>query len=238
MARQDQQRVSDLDESSPTLGALFRALIKRVKLEVYVNLPATVTLYDTTTERATVTIGWLEVVRNLDVPTPNAELPQPPKVLTGIPVAWPDNGAGDGYRFPIVPGVTTGSVRVYDRSLASWMMSPPGVPVDPFFAFTHALADSVFWPDLRPKVVPVTPVANPAAHVVRASTLLQLGGDPAVLGVARLTDTTTPDVTMTAWLAASQIVLSGAAVFLGLTPPVAPTDFGIIDSASTKVVSE
>lgn len=210
MGRSDQQRNSDIDENAPTLGALFRALVRKVKLEVFINLPATVVLYDHLTETATVTIGWLEIIRQLDVPIPNAEIPQPPKVLTAIPVGWPDNGAGDGSRFPIPPN-TTGSVRVYDRSMASWMASPPGVPVDPFMAWTHALQDAVFWVDLRPTTVPVVPVVNPAAHVIRASTQLQCGGDLAVEGAVK-------DLSLQVFLIAAATAAAGAAV---------PTDGGI-----------
>ena len=209
MARADQQRISDIDENAPTLGALFRALVRKVKLEVFVNLPATVVAYDHLTETATVTIGWLEIIRQLDLPVPNAEIPQPPKILTSIPVGWPDNGTGDGYRFPILP-LTTGTVRVYDRSLASWMLSPPGVPVDPFMAWTHALQDSMFWVDLRPSTVVLTPVVNPLAHVVRASTQLQLGGDLAVEGAVK-------DLSLATFLAAAATTAAGAAL---------PTDGG------------
>lgn len=183
MGREDQQRMSDIDEQSPTLSALLRAVIDRVKKEVYVNLPGSVIAYDHTTETAQVLVSWLQIVRDFTIPTANAELPQPPAQYN-MRVAWPDNGTGDGYRFPINPG-TTGSIRVYDRSLDSWNLSPPGTPVDPVASWAHILQDSVFWPDIRPASVPVVPVTNPASHVIRASAQLQLGGDLAVEGAVK-----------------------------------------------------
>lgn len=67
---------------------------------------------------------------------------------------------------------------------------------------------------------------------------VKLGGVAAALGVARLNDTTSSDVTMTAWMAGVQTVSSAAAALLGLTPPVYPSDFGKVTAASTKVLSE
>ena len=239
MGREDQQRMSDIDEQSPTLSALLRAVIDRVKKEVYVNLPGSVIAYDHTTETAQVLVSWLQIVRDFTIPTANAELPQPPAQYN-MRVAWPDNGTGDGYRFPINPG-TTGSIRVYDRSLDSWNLSPPGTPVDPVASWAHILQDSVFWPDIRPASVPVVPVTNPAAHVIMASAQLQLGGDTAVLGAARLTDTVSPDAAMAAYMASvvTALMTIAAAVPVVIVPPVPPTpNFGLISGASTKVVSE
>ena len=226
MGRNDQQRVSDLDQAEVTLGDLLVSLRRQMRLNLHVKLPASVIAYDPVTEKAQVTIGWLEIVRNLQLPIANAELPQLPKLIS-VRVAWADNGIGDGSRFPIPPN-TTGSVSVYDRDLSTWLFSPPGVPVDPMFAWNHQLKDSTFWPDLRPDTVPVIPVVNPLAHVVKASTLLQLGGDAAVLGVARLTDTVLPNPSFAAWITA-------VSAFTGAPAPVG---LGDIATASTKVLSE
>lgn len=226
MGRNDQQRVSDLDQTEVKLGDLLVSLRRQMRLNMHVKLPASVIAYDPITEKAKVTIGWLEIVRNLQLPTANAELPQLPKIIS-VRVAWADNGIGDGSRFPIPPN-TTGSVSVYDRDLNTWLAGPPGVPVDPRFAWNHQLKDSTFWPDLRPDTVPFVPVANPLAHVVKASTVLQLGGDTAVLGVARLTDTVLPNLSFAAWITA----VSAA------TAVPAPVGLGDIATASTKVLSE
>ncbi len=226
MGREDQQRVSDLDQSEVSLGELLLSLRRQIRLNMHVRLPASVVAYNPATEKAQVTIGWLEIVRNLQLPVANAEMPQLPKIIT-VRVAWADNGSGDGSRFPIPPNAT-GTVTVFDRDLNTWLASPPGVPVDPMFAWNHELKDSTFWPDLRPDTVPLVPVANPAAHVIKASTALQLGGDLAVLGVARLTDTVAPNASMAAWIAA----VSAA------TAVPAPVGFGDIATSSTKVVSE
>lgn len=89
-------------------------------------------------------------------------------------------------------------------------------------------------------------VQTPAASIVIAAdgtvtvtgTTVKLGGASATLGVARLNDTTSSDTTMTAWMASVQTVCSAAAAFLGLTPPVYPSDFGKVTAASAKVLSE
>lgn len=89
-------------------------------------------------------------------------------------------------------------------------------------------------------------IQTPTASIVVAAdgtvtvsgVTVKLGGDAATLGVARLNDTTSSDVSMTAWMAGVQTVSSAAAAFLGLTPPVYPSDFGKVTAASTKVLSE
>jgi hypothetical protein len=237
MGRNDQQRVSDLDQSEVTLGDLLVSLRRQMRLNMHVKLPASVIAYDPLTEKAQVTIGWLEIVRNLQIPTANAELPQLPKIIS-VRVAWEDNGIGDGSRFPIPP-LTTGTVSVYDRDLSTWLAT--GVPVDPMFSWNHQLKDSTFKPDIRPDTVPVIPVVNPLAHVIRASALLQLGGDAALDGVARLLDGTTPSAEMATYMNAVVTALDtiAAAVPVAIIPPVPPAiDLGVISSASVKVLSE
>jgi phage gp45-like len=66
---------------------------------------------------------------------------------------------------------------------------------------------------------------------------VKLGNFTATRGVARLQDLTIADITMLAWLISSQALLSGIAPLLGLSPPIAPTDFGVINTASSDVVS-
>jgi len=63
-------------------------------------------------------------------------------------------------------------------------------------------------------------------------------GTAAALGVARLTDTTAAASTMAAWIAQVQVVAAGAAALLALPVPIPPTDFGVVSSASTKVLAE
>jgi len=175
MARANQQRQSDFDQSEVELGKLLTVLRHQIRLKLDIHLPATVIAYDSATEKAQVQIGWLEILRDLQSPLPNAEVPAPPKVIT-CRVAWMDNGIGDGSRFPIPPG-TTGTVSVYDRDLGTWLLSPPGTPVDPMFSWNHMLKDSTFSPDIRPDTVQITPVTNQLAHVVSASAKLILGGE-------------------------------------------------------------
>lgn len=236
MGRNDQQRVSDLDQTEVKLGDLLVSLRRQMRLNMHVKLPASVIAYDPITEKAQVTIGWLEIVRNLQLPTANAELPQLPKIIS-VRVAWADNGIGDGSRFPIPPN-TTGSVSVYDRDLNTWLAGPPGVPVDPRFAWNHQLKDSTFWPDIRPDTVPVIPMVGPAlvAHVINASALLMLGGQAALEPV-------TQAIKLGTFLATSATAAAAAAV-PGDGGAVAFTTFatsmaGLVAGAgSTKVLSE
>lgn len=73
---------------------------------------------------------------------------------------------------------------------------------------------------------------------VEAGQTVKLGGASATLGVARQTDTTGADTAMTAWIASVQAITAALAPSVALPPPVPPTDFGVITSASTKVLSE
>lgn len=236
MSREDQQRTSDMSQTEVSLGVLLRALRQQVKVTLEINLPATVVSYNPLTEKAVVTIGWLEIVRDLQSPLANAELPLPPKIIT-CRVAWVDNGAGDGSRLPIMPA-TTGSVRVFDRNLATWLAAPPGTPVDPLMSFTHMLSDSTFSPDLRPDTVPLTPVAGPAlaAHLIRAATLLMLGGDFAVEGVTKALSLQIFMVAAaTAASAASVPGDGGAAAFTSFAGSLAALN---ASAGSTKVLTE
>ena len=236
MSRQDQQRQSDLDQSQVDLGQLLVSVKKQIRLKLDIHLPATVLAYDPITEKAQVTIGWLEIVRDLQIPSANAELPLPPKVVT-CRVGWIDNGAGDGSRFPIAPG-TTGSVSTYDRDLNTWLLAPPGTPVDPLFSWNHLLKDSIFEPNLRPNTVPVVPIVGPAlvAHVISAAAILMLGGQTAVEPVTQATKLGTFLATAATTAAAAAIPTDGGvAAFTSFATTMA----GLVAAAgSTKVLSE
>lgn len=184
--------------------------------------------------------------------------------LVSVPVLYPGT---DGMRIsgPILPGAR-GVVVFAERSIDSWINM--GGPVDPAFDYQwHHLSDGFFIPgaragidaeDIDPTVHRIGSADGGAGMeitegpaVSRLLTLSTLGptltldaateikhGANAALGVARLTDETSADTTMSAWIIASQVVLSAAAAFFGVPPPIAPTDFGIITSASTKVKAE
>lgn len=184
--------------------------------------------------------------------------------FTSVPVAYPGT---DGMRVsgPILPGAS-GWLFFAQRSIDDWMDN--GGPVDPAFDFQwHHFSDAVFVPgarygaiaeDVDPLVhrigsadggagmeIDELPIASRTITVstqgptatVDAATNVKLGAS-AVLGVARLTDTTASDVQMTAWMVAAQPLLTTIAALAGAPVPVYPGDFGIIDSASAKVLSE
>jgi hypothetical protein len=67
---------------------------------------------------------------------------------------------------------------------------------------------------------------------------IKLGDNTATLGVARQTDSVGADATMTVWIAGVQAVCTAAAALLAIPAPVAPSDFGIISSASATTLSK
>lgn len=241
MGRENRTGVFELP-SDPQIEDLLRVFGRRIKLSIRTNTVGTIVTFNPTTQLATVRVDVLEVFKlvtgapGVDPNLVNAEIPQtPPLVLAGVPVQIA--GTGTSYlSHPLLPGAT-GVLHVMDRSIRPWMQAVASMAVDPVQSATHALHDAVFVPGLRAKRDAITPPIDLTATVLHDDTLLKLGR-AAVLGVARLTDTTSSDATMTAWIIASQAVLAGAAALLALPVPVPPTDFGIITAASTKVVSE
>lgn len=80
-----------------------------------------------------------------------------------------------------------------------------------------------------------TVVVQAATHVPPAFAVL-LGGDGAVLGVARLTDTVDRNTLMTTWM--SQVTTAINTLAPGSVTPFITTTIGTISSASEKVASE
>jgi hypothetical protein len=80
-------------------------------------------------------------------------------------------------------------------------------------------------------------VVQPDGTITLTGTTVELGGESATLGNARLNDTTSSDTTMTIWMAGVQTVCTAAGALLGTPAPVFPSDFGKITSASTIVKS-
>lgn len=179
------------------------------------------------------------------------------------PYLVPSAGGAFSMRGPIAPG-TTGLYIVADRCIDQWINL--GGPVDPATADKHDLNDGFFVPLVYHGVN--TAVISPDAHQlgpddgtaafeiavadksmrawtsgptvnVDAATQVSLGNPLGPLvPVARVGDTTVPDVQTAAWLISAQTILTAAAAFLGLPAPPVRTDWGVIDSGSAKVVSE
>jgi hypothetical protein len=188
----------------------------------------------------------------------------PYPMITSVPVAYPGS---DGMRVsgPIFPGAR-GWLFFAQRSIDDWINT--GGPVDPAFDYQwHNLSDAIFVPgarfgavaeDINPLLhtigsadggagIEISEAPIPARTIamrtqgptatVDATTQVKLG-EAAVLGVARLTDTTSADTTMAIFIAAvaAQSAVLGGLGF-GVAAP-APSDFGIVTQASSKVVSE
>lgn len=261
MARENRTGVFELPQD-PQLEDIFKVWLRRSRLGIRTNLPGTVQVYDPATQKATVRVDFVEILKAVSPPPAPPASPQqdpnllnleqrktPPLLLTTIPVIFPRGSTGH-LEFPIQPGAT-GILHVMDRGIQTWLQSPKDQAVDPVQSATHALQDAVFVPGLHPDRDPITPPTDLTATVLHDDNLIKLGR-AALLGVARLTDKTVPDVSMTTWeiqvttaLIAIAGVLNAAVgpVFSapGTVPvfPVAPpSDLGIINTASSKVSSE
>ena len=217
--------------------------MRNLKVQIRTHTVGTVTAYDASTQRADVSVDVLQVVRdNFTQPTtanPNPVATLPAVQLKGIPVAWPR--AGSSYlTFPLAAG-DTGEVHIQDRNLGQWIQL--GDAVDPVSAITHALADGVFHPNIHPDNDPITPPTDEAAAVLESDEIKL--GRLAALGVARLNDSTSADVTMNVFITQVFTAVNQCAAALNLAAPgtvtpigVLPSDFGIISSASSKVSAE
>jgi len=180
---QENSESSSYDVVKGGLEEIFRAHGQKVKVEIRTHIPATVVAYDPTTNRATVTVQHLRVVRVRDLTRPpkaivalkgvppDAEATLAPIVLTQIPVAQLVTTRGR-FTVPIDPG-DTGMLHVSDRALEKWLLS--GVPADPGLALTHDLKDSVFYPGLAPVTKPAVPPIDSAATVVDGTPNVKLG---------------------------------------------------------------
>jgi len=256
MSRANRTGVYELPET-PELADLFKAWGRRLRLSLRTNTVATVLAYNATTQKAKVTVDILQILKVLNPLTPgadpnqsNQEVEAQPGILNDIPVAWPRTTVGY-LTFPLIPQ-DTGELIIQDRGLQQWLKRQEVLPVDPVQAATHALQDAVFHPGLHDNIDAIVPPTVQTATVLHGDTFIRLGR-AAALGVARLTDQTSANATMAAWITmVTAAVTTMAAPFnvappgtpvvsLGpgsVVPPIAPTDFGVITTASTKTSSE
>jgi hypothetical protein len=205
----------------PDLVHVLKAALDDLRLKIRVATPAKVIKYDATQQLADVEIQFLPILYQ-------QEKPGPIITAANVPVIFPRTHTGY-LTFPVQIG-DTGLLVVNDRALDKWLEL--GVPVDPQFPATHQLHDGVFFPGLHAKSDPITPATSLTSTVLEGPTI-QLGRT-AVKGVARLGDTVTAGVSMATWLSAATAKLNA----LPGPPLVGPLDFGVIDQASEKVLSE
>lgn len=226
----------------PDLSDLSRADMRRLQLEIRTNAVGTVISFNPTLNEALVRID--PIACRID-PRSGREVPFAPFQAT-IPVHHYGSGDADPDCYitvPILPG-TTGSIHVFDRGIQNWLdRTDPTRGYDPEHRELHMLHDAEFCPGLNTRAFPIPVPVDLTALVINHSAGIKLGRT-ATLGVARLTDTTAADASMQAWITAVQLALSVISGAAGADPnpaivtPTAPSDFGVIDSASTKVKAE
>ena len=242
MGRENKTGVFEIPQD-PKLADLFRAALRNLKVQIRTHTVGTVTAYDAATQRADVTVDVLQVVRdNFTEPTsanPNPVSTLPAVQLKGIPVAWPRAG-GSYLTFPLSAG-DTGEVHIQDRNLGQWIQL--GEASDPVSAITHALGDGVFHPNIYPDNAPISPPTDQGAAVLESDAIKL--GRAALLGVARLNDSTTAAPSMNVWITSVTTAITQIAAYINalapgsVTPPAGPpTDFGFISEASSKVSAE
>ena len=224
------------------LDALQRDTMQRIRTAV----PGIVVAYDPVTNAAQIqpAIGGRDVGTGLPISLP---------ILPDVPVMWP-RGAGVTIRGELITGDSV-LLLVCDRALEDWIALGGVVPGR--MTRMHSLADAVALPMLSPLTSPLPPsggrlVIGRDDGTATITITLPTGGPPVVtidaplinlgaaaaLGNARVTDPVAAATTMAAWIASAQTVLAGAAALLTLPVPTVPTDFGVIQSGSTKVLSE
>ena len=231
MGRENRTGVFEASQN-PTLAELFRVVIRQVKLSMRTHTMGQLLEYDPVTQQARVAVDILTVVLdNSKLPGPSDPDPtftQPPVVLVDIPVAWPRTSSGY-ITFPLNEG-DKGELHIQDRSLDAWLEL--GDAVDPIAAWTHALGDAVFHPHIFNDSNPIVPGTDQSAAVFEGDEIKI--GRGATDAAARVGDTTVADTTMDTWITAATAFMNG------ITPGavVLPTDFGVIDTGSSKVEIE
>jgi hypothetical protein len=207
-------RIDDAGGKARLIDVLL-SLRRTMELELRVEAPATVTAYNPTTQRATVTMGFVPVAI-----VEGEEVPGAPIVIPEVPVEWV--GGSLGYvTTQLVPG-DTGKVSFSDRALSTWLVA--GGAVDPINGRTHALGDATFRPGLRHAANVITPPTSIASTVIEGP-LVDLGRAAtnfAVLGTALASAASTLSTVLAAVPAASDpatvVTLANAnkAAILGL----------------------
>jgi hypothetical protein len=185
---------------------------RSVQLDVRTHIPGRVVAYNSVTQEATISVENLTVVPNklLERVDRNAEIPLPPIAVPGVQVAFPRAYGGPGLdnylTFPITPGLTTGTLEIFDRSVDSWRKL--GAATDPGLDHTHQLQDARFVPDFWAKTLPINaPTGADAANVVLEGAALIKIGELATEAIAKAD--TLIAVLDAAWAAATPIATDG-----------------------------
>ncbi len=141
------------------LSDLLAGHRRNIELDLRVSAPGRVVTYDPATQTATIRLEFL-AIRLVE----GEEVPEPPLLLHGVPVAWPGGSAGY-VTTPLAPN-DPGKLTFTDRCLSTWLQAGnAAAPIDPINARTHNLADAVFEPGLRP-LTEARPPTDQTATVV------------------------------------------------------------------------
>jgi len=217
----------------PGEADLLRMVQRETQLEVRTSTIGKVISFDPSNCTAKVSVEIPTIVK--DPLNPSKQITKPPIILARMPVYFPRTPNGAILTFPILPG-QTGEIHVQDRNPAQWLAS--GAYTDPLLRATHWLSFGIFYPGLC--TTPTTQQHGPVdltATVLDGDSQVKLGKN-AQLGVARMTDKTSADTGMLAWIAQVQAALTTISAIVPVVLPTPPTDFGVISQASTKVKSE
>jgi hypothetical protein len=206
---------------------------RNCELGLCVMKPATVVSYDSTTQIAQCTIGFLRVpAQGVDGVPGEIPAPLPPELVSARVAVL--QGSTHSDHVPISPN-DTGMLIFADRALDQWYRGA-GLPVDPGHARTHDQADAVFIPGLAPDAGRSLPPVNPTARTIDAPQIVL--GSAAVPGVDNVAIAQLVHTYLLAAITAAPVVaLDGGASFkaaliayLGANPATA--------FASTKVSAE
>ena len=225
-----------------TLARLLQVARRVTELGLSVAAPARVLEYDAAAQTVKVEIGFKAVRYTVD-----SQVPVPAIVMSGITVGWQRGSTGYSSH-PLLPGAT-GQLIVNDRALSQWRRL--GIAEDPQQTHTHNMGDATFYPGLHPDTNPITPPTDQTASVFHDDIAISLGR-LATLAVARLTDSTAADASMSLWLIqVTAAILAMQARFnapaapmvsapgsVPVFPAATPSDFGLISSGSSKVRAE
>lgn len=228
--------------TDPTLSDAIGAGLDRLRAGIRVAIPAIVVAFSRVPYRHIhAKVGVRAVLQTGEI----VDYPE----LDRIPVLVPCGG-GFAMDFDLEVGEEV-LLLICDRSIAEWKAQ--GGVVDQAIVHMHALSDAVAIPGLysqaRPQLqtpgvgtlylgssdgdAPWMRMATvPAAAVTVEAPSISLGA-AASLGIARLTDSVAPSVSLAGWMTAVTSALTG----LGAPPGPPPTTIGAISSASTTVRS-
>lgn len=208
----------------PSLVDVISAASRSTELDLRVCFPATVTAVQDGGAR----VKLLPDIKNVLNTETGEEIIEQVE-LSEMPVWTYGQGSADGgyMQFPVRAG-DKGMVIVNDRSIGGWYET--GIPDQPAGYHTHNIIDGIFIPGLRDSTRALA--QDPSAAVLEHDSI-KLGA-AALLAAARVTDTTVPDATMATWIGSLTTFINA----LASGTLVLPTDFGIIDSGSTKTTIE